>query len=228
MKRVVIIVAIITLVLFAVPTGRSVSRHIINDGINYINDNFDPEISRTIKEEDTKVATLKAEVDDPAFWDTAESEAKLVSNLLERNQEISVTYRLSVGDQTVISPAITVRMDHYANSKWRKIVIDELLYTFATVSDVERAYNAGQNPKITGVIANWIDSAHHETVSVCDLNADGVWDYVTLDALRFTGLPGDSYFGISCETTGTNNNKRIPINKSKISITQLAKLVFSE
>lgn len=153
------------------------------------------ELARTAYEADAEVTHLKLEIEDDAFWDSAEKATELIANTLEDRKDTTIGFRLACSDGSILEldDFANVRLT-YINDVWRSLTSDRLLYSLATSDEVTKAHAAGKTVEITGVILKWyqpqgvFDHNDQRVYSVCDLENDGIWDYVTSGKVFFTDV----------------------------------------
>ena len=147
------------------------------------------ELARTAYEADAEVMHLKLEIEDDTFWDSTERATKLIENTIEDRKNMTIGFRLACSDGS------TIMLDDFAsvnliyiNDVWRSLTSDRLTYSLATSDEVTKVHAAGETVEITGIILKWYQPNDKRVYSVCDLENDGAWNYVTSGKVFFTDV----------------------------------------
>ena len=155
--------------------------------------NTTPDLSKAAYKAEANVARLKIETEDDAFWESTERMAELFKNTVEQKTDMVVEVRLTCSDgSTIVLNDFATCSLFYINDVIREKASNELIYSIATLDEVVEAHAAGKTVEVTGIILKWyqrmglFDHNADRIASVCDLDNDGNWDYVTKGKAFFT------------------------------------------
>ena len=154
--------------------------------------NIPPSLTQEAYEAEATITKLKTEVEDKAFWDSAERAAELIEKTIERRTNISIDIRLRSDESEIVLQNHEIELK-YINDAWRSIASNRMLYAVATSEEVAKAHEAGKAVEVTGIILRWrhteqrLFSANiNKIISVCDIDDDGAWDYTAEGKMFFT------------------------------------------
>lgn len=158
------------------------------------------DISRVAYEAEAEVNMVQDRIRDDDFWRTTYQAGDLIEQTLDDGKLGSVSFKLKTSeDETIILEDLYTFRLIDADDVWRELTTSQILYALVTSDEVTKAENSGVNLTVQSVILKWTDSStgKNRTASVCDLNNDGHWDYVSRGKMYFakaldaTLLPAD-------------------------------------
>ena len=154
--------------------------------------NVTPKLTQEGYETEASITKLKTEINDKAFWDSAERAAELIGKTIERRIDVSIDIRLRSDESEIVLQNYEIELE-YINDTWRSIASNRLLYAVATSKEVAKAHEAGKAVEVTGIILRWrhteqrLFSANiNKIISVCDIDNDNAWDYAVEGKMFFT------------------------------------------
>ena len=159
-------------------------------GCNVKNDKvFSVDLSRTALEAEAEVKILQDRIRDDDFWVSTYKAADLIESTIDDGKLASVSFKLktSEGETIILEDIYSFRLID-ADDAWIKLTINQILYAMITSDEVVNAEASGKHITVESTILKWntpgIDSKM--TVSVCDIENDGKWDYVCQGRMYFT------------------------------------------
>ena len=145
-----------------------------------------------------KIEQIQKKHDDPEFWDSLNVSAGLIRDTVETDKTFYISVRLKNSDgSTIILEDIYQARPKHTDDSWRNSLSDEFAYSVAASEEVMGEHEFRQSLKVTGLIFKWEQQKH--TFSICDLEADGEWDYATEGIMFFTDVENNRMPGTENE-----------------------------
>lgn len=136
---------------------------------------------------------LTTQINDDEFWDSAYTAANLVQDSIEDKYPVQVSFRLEVNNsERIVTAPTEVYLDMDTRTHRESIAADLII---SLVDDgIIDEYASGNTVRVTGVLVNWskrksLLDKEIQYFSACDLDVDGLWDYVCAKKTSFTGVP---------------------------------------
>ena len=136
---------------------------------------------------------LTTQINDDEFWDSAYTAANLVQDSIEDKYPVQVSFRLEVNNsERIVTAPTEVYLDMDTRTHRESIAADLII---SLVDDgIINEYASGNTVRVTGVLVNWskrksLLDKEIQYFSACDLDVDGLWDYVCAKKTSFTGVP---------------------------------------
>ena len=136
---------------------------------------------------------LTTQINDNEFWDSAYTATNLVQDSIEDKYPVQVSFRLEVNNsERIVTAPTEVYLDMDTRTHRESIAADLII---SLVDDgIINEYASGNTVRVTGVLVNWskrksLLDKEIQYFSACDLDVDGLWDYVCAKKTSFTGVP---------------------------------------
>ncbi len=136
---------------------------------------------------------LTTQINDDEFWDSAYTAANLVQDSIEDKYPVQVSFRLETSNsERIVTAPTEVYLDMDTRTHRESIAADLII---SLVDDgIINEYASGNTVRVTGVLVNWskrksLLDKEIQYFSACDLDVDGLWDYVCTKKTSFTGVP---------------------------------------
>ena len=136
---------------------------------------------------------LTTQINDDEFWDSAYTAANLVQDSIEDKYPVQVSFRLETSNsERIVTAPTEVYLDMDTRTHRESIAADLII---SLVDDgIINEYASGNTVRVTGVLVNWskrksLLDKEIQYFSACDLDVDGLWDYVCAKKTSFTGVP---------------------------------------
>ena len=136
---------------------------------------------------------LTTQINDDEFWDSAYTAANLVQESIEDKYPVQVSFRLETSNsERIVTAPTEVYLDMDTRTHRESIAADLII---SLVDDgIINEYASGNTVRVTGVLVNWskrksLLDKEIQYFSACDLDVDGLWDYVCAKKTSFTGVP---------------------------------------
>ena len=136
---------------------------------------------------------LTTQINDDEFWDSAYTAANLVQDSIEDKYPVQVSFRLETSNsERIVTAPTEVYLDMDTRAHRESIAADLII---SLVDDgIINEYASGNTVRVTGVLVNWskrksLLDKEIQYFSACDLDVDGLWDYVCTKNTSFTGVP---------------------------------------
>lgn len=136
---------------------------------------------------------LTTQINDNEFWDSAYTATNLVQDSIEDKYPVQVSFRLEVNNsERIVTAPTEVYLDMDTRTHRESIAADLII---SLVDDgIIDEYASGNTVRVTGVLVNWskrksLLDKEIQYFSACDLDVDGLWDYVCAKKTSFTGVP---------------------------------------
>lgn len=136
---------------------------------------------------------LTTQINDDEFWDSAYTAANLVQDSIEDKYPVQVSFRLETSNsERIVTAPTEVYLDMDTRTHRESIAADLII---SLVDDgIIDEYASGNTVRVTGVLVNWskrksLLDKEIQYFSACDLDVDGLWDYVCAKKTSFTGVP---------------------------------------
>ena len=136
---------------------------------------------------------LTTQINDNEFWDSAYTATNLVQDSIEDKYPVQVSFRLETSNsERIVTAPTEVYLDMDTRTHRESIAADLII---SLVDDgIIDEYASGNTVRVTGVLVNWskrksLLNKEIQYFSACDLDVDGLWDYVCAKKTSFTGVP---------------------------------------
>ena len=136
---------------------------------------------------------LTTQINDNEFWDSAYTATNLVQDSIEDKYPVQVSFRLETSNsERIVTAPTEVYLDMDTRTHRESIAADLII---SLVDDgIIDEYASGNTVRVTGVLVNWskrksLLDKEIQYFSACDLDVDGLWDYVCAKKTSFTGVP---------------------------------------
>ena len=136
---------------------------------------------------------LTTQINDNEFWDSAYTATNLVQDSIEDKYPVQVSFRLETSNsERIVTAPTEVYLDMDTRTHRESIAADLII---SLVDDgIINEYASGNTVRVTGVLVNWskrksLLDKEIQYFSACDLDVDGLWDYVCTKNTSFTGVP---------------------------------------
>ena len=136
---------------------------------------------------------LTTQINDNEFWDSAYTATNLVQDSIEDKYPVQVSFRLETSNsERIVTAPTEVYLDMDTRTHRESIAADLII---SLVDDgIINEYASGNTVRVTGVLVNWskrksLLDKEIQYFSACDLDVDGLWDYVCAKKTSFTGVP---------------------------------------
>ena len=158
---------------------------------------------------------LTTQINDNEFWDSAYTATNLVQDSIEDKYPVQVSFRLEVNNsERIVTAPTEVYLDMDTRTHRESIAADLII---SLVDDgIINEYASGNTVRVTGVLVNWskrksLLDKEIQCFSACDLDVDGLWDYVCAKNTSFTGVP--HVISPEYELTDVDAFDLAPVNK---------------
>ena len=158
---------------------------------------------------------LTTQINDNEFWDSAYTATNLVQDSIEDKYPVQVSFRLEVNNsERIVTAPTEVYLDMDTRTHRESIAADLII---SLVDDgIINEYASGNTVRVTGVLVNWskrksLLDKEIQYFSACDLDVDGLWDYVCAKNTSFTGVP--HVISPEYELTDVDAFDLAPVNK---------------
>lgn len=168
---------------------------------------------------------LTTQINDDEFWDSAYTAANLVQDSIEDKYPVQVSFRLETSNsERIVTAPIEVYLDMDTRTHRESIAADLIIHLVD--EDITDAYASGDTVRVTGILVNWskrksLLDKEIQQFSACDLDADGLWDYVCAKKTSFTGVP--HVISPEYELTDVDVFDLAPVNK-EASLSELRRI----
>ena len=157
------------------------------------------DLSRAEFEAEAEVDMVRDRIKDDIFWKSTYRAAELIEETIDDGKLTVVSFKLKTSEEETI-----VLEDFYifrlvdADDVWREFFVDQIIYALATSDEVIEKEESGINLYIDSVILKWTDSSTGENLkaSVCDIDNDGKWNYLSCGEMYFTNIQGNAIIPI--------------------------------
>lgn len=136
---------------------------------------------------------LTTQINDNEFWESAYTATNLVQDSIEDKYPVQVSFRLETSNsERIVTAPTEVYLDMDTRTHRESIAADLII---SLVDDgIIDEYASGNTVRVTGVLVNWskrksLLNKEIQYFSACDLDVDGLWDYVCAKKTSFTGVP---------------------------------------
>ena len=144
--------------------------------------NTNRELATAAYELKSEITRLRIMNDDDSFWESADRFTKLVRDTIEDRVPIEIQFRLSCsGDIIYLNDFYKTEL-RFINNVVREMTANEIICEVLSSNEVMDMQ--AKDIAITGVILTWLQ--YEELYSICDLQCDGTWDYLSKGKFFFT------------------------------------------
>lgn len=158
------------------------------------------DLSRVEFEAEAEVNMLQDSIRDDGFWDSTYRAADLIEDTIDDGKLTKVSFKLKTSDEEtiVLEDFYTFRLID-SDDVWRELFANQVIYALATSDEVTEREAKGVNLQIDGIILKWEDTSKGKKriASICDVEGDGKWDYLSKGRMFFTKDPASTVISIS-------------------------------
>ena len=150
-------------------------------------------LARVAFETEGEVKIIQDRIRDEDFWDSVYRAADLIEDTIDECKLTSVSFKLKTdeGETIILEDIYSFRMVD-SDDVWKMLVVNQILYALVTSDEVIKAESSFVHLTVESVILKWSTPGLDEkrTVSVCDVENDGKWDYLSEGRMYFTIAEG--------------------------------------